>query len=277
MEVKRHGFCRPFHPYQMGSWLVTAFEIGIAYGFVLGLLRDWAQILYGVLFTLGEICVLVTAALCTASDPTDPAVYAHRKAMKTRSAFDLSVYSAMCTLCGTVVDATSKHCGRCNRCVNCFDHHCKWLNNCIGGRNYRLFATLISFVALEEAVLIAFDAYALSTRITDPAEFSRRVEGLGSVLIPQAIFVLICIHMAVCVVVLCGALQLIVLHIYLLSRHITAYEFVLEQRFKKQARKVAAEKAENPTDGNMSSPQGDATFALFHIEKRRKVMELEAE
>jgi hypothetical protein len=130
---------------------------------------------------------------------------------------------------------------------------------------------------LEEAVLIAFDAYALSTRITDPAEFSRRVEGLGSVLIPQAIFVLICIHMAVCVVVLCGALQLIFLHIYLLSRHITAYEFVLEQRFKKQARKVAAEKAENPTDGNMSSPQGDATFALFHIEKRRKVMELEAE
>ena len=282
MEVKRHGFSRPFHPLQMTSWLVTAFEITIAYGFVVGLLRGTAQVLYAVLFTLGEILVLVTGVLCTGSDPTDPAVHAHRHALKTHSAFDLSLYSAMCTLCGTVVHPSSKHCGRCNRCVSRFDHHCKWLNNCIGQGNYCLFKALIALVALEEALLVAFDAYVLSVRITDSEEFYRRVKGLGSGLVPQAVLVLICVHLALGLVVLCGVVQLLVLHFYLYCRHMTAYELILEQRGRKHARKVAAEvrsrqKGENPTEGNMSSPQGDATFALFQQEKRKKGLESEAE
>ena len=239
MEVKRHGFCRPFHAYQVGSWVVTGFTITVAYMVVVGMLRGWEQIVFAVGFTIGELMVLVTAGLCTASDATDPAVYAHREAIRTQKNFDVSVYTAMCTICGTVVDGSSKHCGRCNRCVLHFDHHCKWLNNCIGGLNYRLFILLTFFLFLIEVFILSFDVRLLSLRFNHKSEFDSRVTLLGYASIP--VLTLLWVHTVLSGVVIYAAAQLLALHAYLHCRHMTAYELILEQRYKKHAKKIAAE------------------------------------
>jgi hypothetical protein len=53
-----------------------------------------------------------------------------------------------CNVCDVHVSNKAKHCSVCNKCVYSFDHHCIWLNTCIGGKNYRLFISMLIFIVI---------------------------------------------------------------------------------------------------------------------------------
>lgn len=82
--VKKNGFARPFHIQQIITWLIFAFDT-YAYYFMnivtLSHIVPLAAVLgvvYGIIITF----VFYYGVLSTKSDPTDPTIYAERKARK---------------------------------------------------------------------------------------------------------------------------------------------------------------------------------------------------
>ena len=53
-----------------------------------------------------------------------------------------------CHVCAVHVSEKAKHCSACNKCIYSFDHHCIWLNTCVGGKNYRMFISMLIFIVL---------------------------------------------------------------------------------------------------------------------------------
>lgn len=112
--------------------------------------------------------MVVTTAIVTASDPTDPTVATervHRLAKEmcvpTTLAFNETSYHFFCDVCDTHVLRDTKHCQRCNRCCYEFDHHCDWVSNDIGQHNYVQFIRMLVAVMTTMAVQITFASLAL--------------------------------------------------------------------------------------------------------------------
>jgi palmitoyltransferase len=155
--------------------------------------------------------------LTTASDPTDPVVYAHQANIEKGSPFDEHQYALVCTSCETNVSSDSKHCAQCNRCVAHFDHHCKWLNNCIGGSNYRLFVALLWAVEWAEGLMLVFALMALLRMEMEGTEQLLKLVGISVILgLAAVLFVVI--------------LQLILFHIWLRLQGLTTYDYIRSRR-----------------------------------------------
>lgn len=158
MSRKTTGFSKQLHSLQILSWILTLFHlVALALLFpdspTLFSVRS-IQITAGCILLPSEVLLIVSAIICTASDPTD-------EISKTQK-YDVSCeqyYDAMCTLCDAFVKSKSKHCTSCNRCVQQFDHHCKWLNNCIGLPNYRVFVLLISLLEFNMISSLVYEVY----------------------------------------------------------------------------------------------------------------------
>jgi hypothetical protein len=76
---RRHGFQWPWHPFQVASWLYLVFSIFVMYYVNCGKafnakpssgLRETVSVLYG----LSCLAAIVSGAVVTHSDPTDPIV-----------------------------------------------------------------------------------------------------------------------------------------------------------------------------------------------------------
>ena len=58
-----------------------------------------------------------------------------------------------CNICDVHVTNKAKHCSACNKCIYAFDHHCIWLNTCVGGKNYRLFLSMLVLIILGTLII----------------------------------------------------------------------------------------------------------------------------
>lgn len=238
-RVKRNGLACPWDRLQLSSWGLLTFSSVVACWQVLLRLPLAGQLVYGVIFSLSQTTVLVVGLLATCLDPTDPTVYAHRRAQQglSDSPFNPDLYQAFCSLCGTYVQVQSKHCGECNRCVSGFDHHCRWLNNCVGRANYPLFAVAIG--ALEVAEIGT---------------------GVACVyVIPSLQTLSVAFFLVLSLLLLCTAIAfvngyLILFHIWLKWNHLTTYEFLVSRRAGKTLPLPGGQKAPTET-GDPYSPR----------------------
>ena len=161
----------------------------------------------------------------TLSDPTDLAVYAHRKAQKSGVFFDASSYPVICSICQTSVHSGAKHCRFCNRCVDGFDHHCKWLNNCIGSSNYRLFLLLICILLVSELMI----SVSILLFFLDSGE-KQCQEYAGWDCQPLAIL-LVVVALLIAVLVTLAMTSLVMLHVWLRKcKKMTTYEYIISKR-----------------------------------------------
>lgn len=202
-------------------------------------------------------------AALTASDPTDPVVYQHRKALESkynsyRLPFDESLYRFNCNACGTNVNNNAKHCSSCNRCVAGFDHHCKWLNNCIGKANYKGFCVLIAVLAACQAVQLVFTAVAISRLARED------MDNIDHYLKSEPIIplVLLFVHIFFAGVVFIGVSHLICLHIYLKWKGLTTFEWIKQRR-----------EAADHTSLSRIEPRAESTTLNLHQEEVRKAIE----
>ena len=114
------------------------------------------------------ISMIVTTALVTSEDPSDPAVALEKYLAANRGSDDGSSLQFIneqcmfyCSICQSHVIEGSKHCQICNRCTYQFDHHCRWVSNDIGRLNYvnfiRMLVSTIATLLLQIALcIIAF-------------------------------------------------------------------------------------------------------------------------
>lgn len=120
------------------------------------------------------------------------------------------------------IDSSTKHCSKCNKCVWKFDHHCLWLNVCVGGKNYKLFISLVTIASISGISKIV---YYLSSFIA--LKFSE----LSILVIASTIFA-----WAIEFIVLFFLLDLLVFHIYLKCKGLTTFQHIKLKREKKKKR-----------------------------------------
>lgn len=151
-ERRRNGFSLPLHYVQVLGIIVIIFIILMNYLTLCVNIPthpwQWLSIVISSLLILPFLIIFIRVTLL---DPAEDAVKQLRRGPKPD--FDRRVHGHVitnlyCNICDVHVSDTAKHCSTCNKCIYSFDHHCIWLNTCIGGKNYRLFFSMLIFIVL---------------------------------------------------------------------------------------------------------------------------------
>lgn len=263
--MRTHGFERPFHPFQVASWLVFGSDVLVYLACVFSLVDHDVKLVLAPLY-LGTVVVLVAAtAKATRCNAADPHVQLQDDAMEIEED-DSMPY---CGLCNVPVFPRSKHCRVCSKCVDIFDHHCMWINNCIGRANYKSFFVTISSVALMIGTVLATCAYLLITYFTDQDAFQQRLEGTPVMCeIPKETFLGLLITMLLINMPLFVLdMQLVLLHMFLMSQGLTTYEYIMNKR-------DSMDRSKEPGAGTGSDEYGRATKSRAQASPAKAVKSL---
>jgi hypothetical protein len=105
-----------------------------------------------VLSSLTVVPFLVIFIIVSCIDPAEDNVIERKQLPRTdfdRQQHAHVITDLYCHVCDVNVTDNAKHCAVCNKCIKAFDHHCIWLNTCIGGKNYRLFLSMLTLIVLS--------------------------------------------------------------------------------------------------------------------------------
>mmetsp|Transcript_19939 Transcript_19939/g.69210 ORF Transcript_19939/g.69210 Transcript_19939/m.69210 type:complete len:572 (-) Transcript_19939:77-1792(-) len=230
-QRRKNGFGWPLHPLQAVSWVVAGLDVGLFAVFCLPLYATATQrIIISVFYALSVILMAAAAWGATIKDPVDPKVLLKDSPpVPIRADSETDMTDEFCSYCDVHVQPRSKHCRECNKCVDVFDHHCMWLNNCIGKKNYLEFLLSITGVAAMVGIVLGTCIYLLyeycseedrlQVRLQDLAAF----ESLPKEFILGVIIFLVIINLPLFLL----DVQLIILHIFLMSQELTTYEYIM--------------------------------------------------
>jgi hypothetical protein len=163
-----------------------------------------------------------------------------------------------CIICVSNIKESSKHCKTCDRCVLKFDHHCNWLNNCIGEKNYKYFFTLLIVALANLVAKIYFFVYVIknyfdnmninnakndlygntfnisnitntnNTLNNNNTNYSTNENKEKISFISLNCLVISFIFCIIDIFVSLNILYLIIIHIYVRSKGLTTYEFIIK-------------------------------------------------
>jgi len=109
---------------------------------------QWLSIVISSVIILPFLIIFIIIILM---DPAEDSVINQNRGPRTdfnRQAHGHVITDLYCNVCDVHVSPKAKHCSSCNKCVYSFDHHCIWLNTCVGGKNYRLFFSMLILVVI---------------------------------------------------------------------------------------------------------------------------------
>jgi palmitoyltransferase len=109
---------------------------------------QWLSIVISSVFILPFIILFIIISF---KDPAEDSVKVVNRGPRTdfnRREHQHVITNLYCNICDVHVTNKAKHCSACNKCIDSFDHHCIWLNTCVGGKNYRLFFSMLIFIVL---------------------------------------------------------------------------------------------------------------------------------
>ena len=230
--MKKNGLSWPLHPKQLILWGLMLVLLGGFYGLLIPSLPVSQAVSLGIVVGVATTGVLYFGGMATLIDPTDLVVYQEREARMSCQDFPYQLYTRICSICTTHVGQKTKHCGHCNRCVSDFDHHCKWLNNCIGGRNYKVFFMLL--VAMDVKFLGEIAAVGSCLYRMSQDDWSEARTGMD-----QEVYAAMLITLGVLILVpFCLVSFLMSFHIYIKSKGISTYEFILNRQAQRDKHRV---------------------------------------
>ena len=200
-------------------------------------LRIAIQILT-VIYAVAFSGMIVTTALVTASDPTDPTPAFEQLIMANRNLDDGTGMSFInqscqyyCNICLSHVFEGSKHCSFCNRCVFGFDHHCRWVSNDIGSLNYVMFIRMLIFTLFTLLTQVIY-CVMLITQLPDLKQVEEE-----SFISEQDVKMLLIATLILTAVLLLPIVTLLIFHMYLIKHKLSTISWI-RRRQKRQASKV---------------------------------------
>ncbi|SCP04537.1 palmitoyltransferase DHHC3, putative [Plasmodium ovale] len=230
--VRKNGFTLPLQIFQIMSFLIFVVIIMLIIllsAFSTHTIFILFYFFFGVLITI----IFILSYIVTTINPVDPLSFkyinkvAHEDDIK-------GLYE--CDICG-YVEAQSKHCKVCNKCVSVFDHHCMWVNNCIGKKNYKYFVGLLSVLTVFHCFVFLFCIiiFTLSIKHDVMRDHWKNFYGLqNDALLYTALCALFVLNGAVFVLVI----QLFGLHIFLISKKMTTYEYIVNRSHSEEEEKT---------------------------------------
>lgn len=232
--IRKTGFELPLNRYQVGSWVICAFNLLMSAVIFMPTLPYASQvksnqIAYGILFYVSQVLVIVFGFIATYIDPCD-LLYKSQKSSK-KASFDCEIGQSICTICNSIIGNLSKHCSICNKCVEQFDHHCKWLNNCIGVLNYKYFITLLWSLQINILVHIIFAIVLFAEFQNNFNGYSERVEN------PKVYIAFTVLTFVESIGVLVANTYLIGFHSFIKCKGLSTFDFIL-MRKEKEAEKM---------------------------------------
>nr|XP_023680052.1 probable palmitoyltransferase ZDHHC11 isoform X6 [Paramormyrops kingsleyae] len=267
-----NGWSLPLHSFQLIGWLVYSYMAVVAFGIYIPLLPPpWASAVYAVV-GITFLFHLVAHLLAVSIDPADPSVRARKNYSLPMPVLDRKkhphvIQNLHCHLCEVDVGSRVKHCSNCNKCIADFDHHCKWLNNCVGGKNYWCFFVTVASAALGLLVLLLLVLFIFIEAMANPALLrtsphfdSIRENGTWLVFLPLVPLEtsqagLLVLAFATFLLALVSFLllgHLLGFHIYLLTRNMSTYDYVVKQRHTNAPREKLETAAQSASSKSVS-------------------------
>lgn len=154
---RRNAFTLPLHYVQLIAFIAIVFILLMNYlTFCVNIPTHPWQWLYITLSSLAIFPFLVTFIALIFIDPAEDQVI--DRSYGPRTDFDRRQHAHVitelyCHVCDVHVTEKAKHCSSCNKCVYSFDHHCIWLNTCVGGKNYRVFLTMLFSIVIGTIII----------------------------------------------------------------------------------------------------------------------------
>ena len=202
-----------------------------------------------VVYILSFIGMIVTTAIVTASDPTDPTVALERFAKHTTQnkmtpqfEFSAKGFKFHCDICNTHVLKNTKHCQRCNRCCYEFDHHCVWVSNDIGLHNYAAFMRMLIAVFATVVTQLAFCIYVLLIIDHKVPDISEAQIGFVS---RNKLRVLTIVTLTIVVILLLLVTYLLTYHAWLICHNTTTYKHIRQQQKRAASKSRVIREVEN--------------------------------
>ncbi|XP_058419499.1 probable palmitoyltransferase ZDHHC11B [Diceros bicornis minor] len=288
--IRVNGWSKPIHALQVVAWVLflvlafSSFSIFIPF-----LPRDWKYVAYGVtgaLFFFHFIVLLIATSL----DPAEASIRL-KNYPEPLPIFDSSkhvhvIENQYCHLCRVPVSKKAKHCSTCNKCISGFDHHCKWLNNCVGTRNYWFFFGSVASALAGLLCLLVILLYVFIQYCTNPEELRTdpHYRGISEkntwllflpllpvktktpVVLGIGVFVLL---LDIFCLLMLG--QLLIFHLYLRSRRLSTFDYMMQHRLQETSKTSEGEKGsstqiempQHAGEGLSSSAQGKEKWKQF--------------
>ncbi|XP_047412073.1 palmitoyltransferase ZDHHC11-like isoform X2 [Sciurus carolinensis] len=262
-----NGWSPPLHSFQVVCWTIFLVMSVAAFGiFIPFLPRDWkhaAYIVTGSLFLFHLLVHLIAVTIDPAEVNVRLKSYAQPVPTFDRSKHAHVIQNQYCHLCEVTVSERAKHCSSCNKCVAGFDHHCKWLNNCVGSRNYGFFFASVASALGGLLCLMVLLLYIVVQHFispdklrTDPLYKDVRSSSTWLLFLPlwpvpvktPVVFLILT------VVLLLGSTSLVLLghllvfHLYLMAKHLSTFEYMMQARFQQKQAPTRREGLPLPTE-----------------------------
>ncbi|KAK1173349.1 putative palmitoyltransferase ZDHHC11B isoform X1 [Acipenser oxyrinchus oxyrinchus] len=245
-----NGWSLPIHSFQLVAWLFYTYLAIVGFGIYIPLLPyNWKYAGYciiGIAFASHFVMHIVAVSI----DPADHSVRAKNNYRNPMPALDRAkhphaIQNLHCYLCEVDVGLKAKHCSSCNKCISDFDHHCRWLNNCVGGRNYWFFFCTVLSAVLGIILMVLVILYVFIEHFVNPTQLRTAPQfhdiqenstwlaflpvspvetSSAGILVPAFISIL----MGLTSLLLLG--HLLGFHIYLLTKKLSTYEYIVKQR-----------------------------------------------
>jgi small-conductance mechanosensitive channel len=152
LHRRQNGFTLPLYYVQIIAILIIIFIVLMNYlTLCVNIPTNPWQWLSIVISSLLILPFLILFIILTYMDPAEDSVLNQSRGPRTdydRRMHRHVITDLYCNICDVNVTAKAKHCSLCNKCVYSFDHHCIWLNTCVGGKNYRLFFSMLIFIVI---------------------------------------------------------------------------------------------------------------------------------
>lgn len=221
--VRKNGFSFPIQIFQIVSFVIYIIIIVL----IIGLSAANTEplfIFFYVSFGVLTVGIFIFSYIVTKINPIDPLSFKYIN----KSSIDDEVKGLYhCDICG-FVNSKSKHCRVCNKCVFVFDHHCTWVNNCIGDKNYKFFISLLTVLTLFNCFVFIFCLiYFINSLTTYTIEDRwKKFYGLDNSIV---YYILLSCLFILNGIVFILVIQLLGLHIFLIKKKMTTYEYVVNR------------------------------------------------
>ncbi|CAA9988234.1 palmitoyltransferase DHHC3, putative [Plasmodium knowlesi strain H] len=230
--VRKNGFTLPLQIFQVMSFIIFLVIVGLII-FISAFSPSSVFIIFYVFFSILITIILVLSYIVTIINPVDPLSFKYTNSQINQEEIK-NLYE--CDICG-FVEPQSKHCKVCNKCVSVFDHHCMWVNNCIGKKNYRYFVGLLSALTVFNCVVFLFCIVFFAVSIKHDLIKDRWKYLYGSYN-DILFYLLLCSLFVLNAVVFVLVIQLFGLHIFLISKKMTTYEYIVNRSHSEEEEKV---------------------------------------